>query len=164
MSSQAFFPTFQTKLYTMDTSMIVYRVLRPDENPECLTANNPFAFMFTVFDHVSNGNLSTQFISTCKSKAAVMDFAEKGKYFPTGLRKIVSINLTKLMQLVPRCEIIDLTLPGVLNSYIPDTWSGVNSRARNFATKFQEVLIKLPVIQITPVRIPAECVAVIGYV
>ncbi|XP_060576484.1 uncharacterized protein LOC132733811 isoform X4 [Ruditapes philippinarum] len=76
LSSQAFSPTFQTQLYPINTSMIVYRVLRPGENPECLIAKDPLA-MFTVFEHVSNGYLSTQFVSTCKSKTAVMDFADK---------------------------------------------------------------------------------------
>jgi hypothetical protein len=149
--------------------MIVYRVLRPDENPECLIAKSPFA-CYTVLEHVLKGHLSTQFISTCKSTAKVMDFADKGKPYAmknvtTGLRKIVSINLTKLLQLVPCCEIIDLTLPDVLNSYIPIMppyipGSDDNIKARKFATKFQEVLIKLPVTD----HIPAECVAVIDCV
>ncbi|XP_060576480.1 uncharacterized protein LOC132733811 isoform X1 [Ruditapes philippinarum] len=171
MSSQAFFPTFQTQWNPMD--MIVYRVLRPDENPEYLIAKDPFA-KYSVYDHVSNGYLNTQFISTCKSKAAVKYFAELGKPYAkthgtTGLRKIVSINLTKLMQLVPS-KIIDLTLPGELNSYIPIIppyipGSKFHSKARNCATQVQEVLIKLRVIEtVNTTPIPAECVTLLGCV
>ncbi|OCC04178.1 hypothetical protein BA190_14965 [Labrys sp. WJW] len=102
----------------------LYRVIRPDENPDVgLVARNPNA-AYTPTGHVLNGSKpgwASQFISTTKDLDVARKWAEK-----TGNR-IIAIQPSKIQGII-----IDTTQPGVMK--------GVT--AKNFANSSQEVLIQ----------------------
>jgi hypothetical protein len=122
---------------------IVYRVLRPDENPAIgLFPKNPNARASLRY-HVRYGSrpgVQTQFISTTKSLAKAREWARQ-----TGAR-IVAIDLEKVARSGAR--IYDLTKKSVANKYLRDL------PARNLAKGMQEVVIRG--------SIPKE--AIIGFV
>jgi hypothetical protein len=107
----------------------LYRLLRPDENPYYgLSAKNPYANI-SVEDHVGYGSagLESQYISCCKSQSAMHRFSANTYTYP---KRVVEIRISD-------AYVIDLTDPETLDKCIPP-W---NARARNFATKFEEVLL-----------------------
>lgn len=126
--------------------MILYRLLRADENPLAgLQAKNPNSNV-SVDDHVTNGsNLyanPSRYISCCKSLEAVRRFANYQQ-------PIVKIELDGNNPTIHSLRIIDLTDLATLNRHIPMS----NERGRNFANAFQEVLIEG--------YIPPECISVV---
>ncbi|XP_053406473.1 uncharacterized protein LOC128559251 [Mercenaria mercenaria] len=162
---------------------ILYRVLKPNEDPSNgIKADDPYAD-YTVMQHVGKGTyLNTQFISTSKTSEAMKVFAEHTKQYAKnegtiGTRKIVEVDVRILRQYVPDCIYIDLTDQAVLNKYIPNLPNKLNTSARNFAHAFEEVLLQ-PVIKqpsqldttgkwiqpILPGIIPPQCIKVIGCV
>ena len=114
-------------VHNQDGSNIVYRVIRPDEDPLLgLLPKNPLA-EYSVDFHVRNGSrVDTQFISVTRSLDVAMKWADK-----TGAR-IVSIDLSKLSG----SEIIDLSTEAGRATYLK------NPLAINFAKASQELLIK----------------------
>ena len=110
----------------------LYRLLRDDENPQIngITAFMPNAIM-SVHEHVSGGSYtSSQYISTCATWEAVVEFASRSTTFP---RRVATINAQALTS--TGVGFIDLTTE-------EKRWMLLNDdRARNFARKFQEVLI-----------------------
>lgn len=116
----------------------LYRLLREDEDPkrDGLMAQDPFA-KASVHDHVSYGSTSrSQYISTSATWNAVATFAFHKKAFP---KLIAKINVKKL-QRIGGVSFVDLTKEENRTNYLLD------SRASNFARKFEEVLIvgKIP--------------------
>jgi hypothetical protein len=108
---------------------IVYRVLRPDENPAIgLFAKNPLA-EYTVEAHVRNGSrYATQYISTTTDIEVARKWAAKH-----GAR-IVAIDLDKVRK--SGAEIIKLT-----TDRLRDKWLR-SPVAKNFARASKEVVIK----------------------
>ena len=107
---------------------VVYRVIRPDEDPAAgLTAKNPDA-NWSPTGHVNNGSrpgAASQFISTTRDPAV----AEKWSA-ATGNR-IVSIDLSKV-----NGDVLDLSTAAGRDTYL----NGV--MAKNFAGSSSEVLVK----------------------
>lgn len=121
--------------------MILYRLLRPDEDPKNgLTAKNPNSNV-SVDDHVTKGSsgLPSKYISCCKSLKAVEEFAFKSVVYP---KRIVRIELNKHWPSIT--NIIDLTEKETRETKI------LNEKGRNFAKHFEEVLVVG--------KIPPECV------
>lgn len=126
--------------------MILYRLLRIDENPSAgLKAKNPTSSV-RVNEHVTNGSSfnanPSRYISCCKSLEAVRRFANNQQ-------RIVKIDLDGNNPTIH--SIIDLTDLATLNNYIPMS----NDKGRNFANAFQEVLIEG--------YIPPECISEVSY-
>lgn len=124
--------------------MLLYRLLRDDENFHLgLSAKDPNSNV-TVFNHVaygSNGLNNSKYISTCGSLEAVRRFASKSWYGG----KIVSINT----DLAPGVEVIDLRDLSVRQIYIPPNALDID-KFNNFANAFEEVLLVG--------NIPANCI------
>jgi hypothetical protein len=122
---------------------IVYRVLRPDENPALgLFAKNPQARK-ALWYHVRYGSspgVETQFISTTKSLAKAREWAKQ-----SGAR-IVAIDLDKVAQ--SGAKIYDLTKKSVANKFLR------NKPTKDLAKGMKEVVIRG--------SIPKE--AIIGFV
>jgi hypothetical protein len=124
----------------------LYRVLRDDENAllNGISAKYPNATL-TVEKHVDKGSYyASQYISTSATSAAAEDFAKGGYKYTPGSKWIAIINTSKIPP--GTVEYADLTIPHVLNSFIPTC----NEWAQNCARKFQEVIIKG--------HIPANCI------
>ncbi len=110
----------------------VYRALTENQTKEALaklpltpkTTNNPH----TVQEHVENGKNRTQFISTTKSIVTAQFYAKRHA------AKIVAINLCK----IDDSKVIDISDGAGLTN------KG-KQRARNWAIKDQEVLIRGPI-------------------
>lgn len=124
--------------------MILYRLLRSDENPLAwLRAEDSSSSVFVEY-HVTHGSslnaIPSRYISCCKSLEAVRRFA--GCQQP-----IVKTELNGNNPTVHSLRIIDLTDLATLNQHIPSS----NERGRNFANAFQEVLIEG--------FIPPECIS-----
>lgn len=124
--------------------MILYRLLRSDENPLAwLRAKDPSSSVFVEY-HLTHGSslnaIPSWYISCCKSLEAVRRFA--GCQQP-----IVKTELNGNNPTVHSLRIIDLTDLATLNQHIPSS----NERGRNFANAFQEVLIEG--------FIPPECIS-----
>lgn len=120
--------------------MIVYRLLRQDENyTHGLSAKNP-ASAVSVFDHVLKGSRGTpsKYISTC----ADLDALNKN-YAPNAKNpgNVVVINTNRL-------PFIDLREQDQRNLHIPNfkypDLKKINKieKFNNYATKFQEVLLE----------------------
>ena len=92
--------------YALPTN--VYRILRPDENPDGIVAKNP-GTQRSVLSHVNCGsrpNYASQFISTSAFLDVAQDYKKKGEEKGlTGLR-ICEFEVDKLPQ---TCQIVDLT-------------------------------------------------------
>ncbi|XP_061173720.1 uncharacterized protein LOC133182888 [Saccostrea echinata] len=114
--------------------VILYRLLRPDEDPsEGLSAKDPFSDV-SVEDHVTygSGGSESRFISCCKSYSAIERFVAKTWTSPI---RIVEIDIDEDDPDI--IEIIDLTDPETLDEYFEeDNWKG-----RNYASWAEEVLI-----------------------
>ena len=120
-------PNSQSWIDPSGLSCKVYRVIRPDENPnEGLIAKNPNA-TYTPEGHVLHGSrdgFASQFISATKSPTVAATWAAA-----TGNR-IVEIDLNKVVG-----PIIDV-----------GSGCGLRGRtARNWAAKSQEILILGPI-------------------
>lgn len=128
--------------------MLLYRLLRGNENFQFgLSANDPNSNV-AVFNHVAYGSNGpdSKYISTCGSLEAVRRFASNS--WNGGM--IVSLNT----DLAPGVEVIDLRDLLVRNNYIPQNASAeALSRFNNFATAFEEVLLVG--------NIPANCIQLI---
>ena len=113
----------------------LYRILRPDENPEGIIAKNPAA-QRTVLSHVNCGSrpqYASQFISTSASLDVAKYYMEKGKEKGlTGLR-ICEFEVDKLPQ---SCQIVDLTTEENRDKYLG------NAVCKNFAKASAEVLLQ----------------------
>ena len=115
--------------------MILYRLLRDNENPSIgLHAKDPFSSI-SVADHVAFGShgIASRYISCSKSLAAIMTFAAMSRTHP---RRLVEISINEITD--SHIKVMDLTDMFTLASYIPSD----NIRGRNFATRFQEVLVE----------------------
>lgn len=97
----------------------------------------------SVNDHVTNGSRGppSKYISCSKSEEAIMDFASKSITQPQTIVKI------QIDPNDPSIEIIDLTDRWTLDEHV------YVESGRNFARKFDEVLIKG--------HIPPECISVL---
>lgn len=86
----------------------------------------------SVNDHVTNGSRGppSKYISCSKSEEAIMDFASKSITQPQTIVKI------QIDPYDPSIEIIDLTDQWTLDELVYD------ERGRNFARRFEEVLIE----------------------
>lgn len=119
---------FSKEKRRQNTKIIMYRLLRPDEN----TKNGLFAknrsSSVSIEDHVTNGSHGTKskYISCCRTLAAVKKFASKSG---RGSHRIAKIK-------IKRKKIIDLTEEECLFTYVH------NQKGRNFAKCFKEVLIE----------------------
>ena len=107
----------------------LYRILRPDENPEKIVAKDPGA-QKTVLSHVNCGGRAyyqSQFVSTSASLDAAKHY--KGA---TELR-ICEIPVDKLP---PNSKIVDLTTEENRDKYLG------NAVCKKFAKKSEEVLLE----------------------
>ena len=113
----------------------IYRILRPDENPEGIIAKDPSA-QKTVLSHVNCGSrpkYTSQFISTSASLDVAKYYKEKGeKNGLTGLR-ICKFEINKLST---KCQIVDLTAEENRDRYLG------NAVCKNFAIASAEVLLR----------------------
>ncbi|CAG2221061.1 unnamed protein product [Mytilus edulis] len=134
----------------------IYRVLRDDENTaEGLKARNPEANI-TPSSHIAGKRVS-QYISTTANLEAATRFLglakdrSKKKRIIQKTSRIVKINVKRLKNV----KIIDLSDPAVLDEHIPKDPKRpkYNSMFRNWATRYEEVLIEGP--------IPPECIETI---
>ncbi|XP_052807928.1 uncharacterized protein LOC128236844 [Mya arenaria] len=132
----------------------LYRLLRSDEDTnKDLVARKPTATEVTVESHIM-GKKDSPYISTCANKATVEMFVglakKKDEKKKTKITRytVVQIDVEKLKK-AGCSEIIDLTDPDILDKEIKES----NKRARNYATKYKEVLIKS--------KVPASCFTVL---
>ena len=120
-------------LYTSTKN--VYRILRPDENPEGIVARDPVAEK-NVLSHVNCGsrsNYASQFISTSASLDVAKDYKEKGEEKGlTGLR-ICEFEVDKLPQ---TCQIVDLTTEENRDKYLG------NALSKTYAKVSAEILLQ----------------------
>lgn len=128
-----------------NTFVFLYRLLRPhkeDFETAGLSAKDPFSTV-SVNDHVTYGSrgYASSYISCSKSPEAVEDFASKSITHPQTIVKI------QIDPDDPSIEIIDLTDRWTLDEHV------YVESGRNFARKFDEVLIKG--------HIPPECISVL---
>ena len=119
-----------------DMPKTVYRVLRPDENPNRITPKDN-TLDKPVLSHVNCGSrpgYKSQFISTSATLAASRLYKQlaerKGE---TGLRICEFV----IYAVENKCTIYDLTDENVLNKCL-----GKAVMAKNFATKYKEVLLE----------------------
>ena len=110
----------------------LYRLLKPDEwnaRTNGIVAQCPEANV-SVLQHVAYGSHSnSQYISTSASWGGILEFARHSTVFP---KKVAQINRARFINV----EVIDLTDPHVRGMHL-----GGDSRAYNFAKKFEEILI-----------------------
>lgn len=126
--------------------LVLYRLLRPEEEENFKTdglSAKDINSTVSVNDHVTNGSRGppSKYISCSKSEEAIMDFASKSITQPQTIVKI------QIDPDDPSIEIIDLTDRGTLDEHV------YVESGRNFARKFDEVLIKG--------HIPPECISVL---
>lgn len=117
-----------------NTFVFLYRLLRPhkeDFETAGLSAKDSFSTV-SVNDHVTYGSrgYASSYISCSKSPEGVEDFATKSITHPQTIVKI------QIDPYDPSIEIIDLTDPWTLDELVYD------ERGRNFARRFEEVLIE----------------------
>ncbi|XP_061174819.1 uncharacterized protein LOC133183965 [Saccostrea echinata] len=112
------------------TVEVCYRLLRPDEDPnKGLFAKRPYSDAVSVEDHVTSGSKKGQasrYISCCKTLDAVKDFAKKSR----------NKRIVKITNKNGSFKAIDLTDLFNQMKYFPS-----NQKAKNYANRFQEVLI-----------------------
>ena len=135
-------------LYGLPTN--VYRLLRPDENPDGIVAKNPGA-QKSVLSHVNCGSrpkYASQFISTSASLDVAKDYKKKGEEKGiTGLR-ICEFEVDKLPQ---TCQIVDLTTEENRDKYLG------NAVCKAYAKASAEVLLQCGVpIPCTVIDPPTE--------
>ena len=114
--------------------MILYRLLRDNEDPSMgLHAKDPHSSI-SVADHVAYGShgLASRYISCSKSLDAIATFAAMSTTHP---RRFVEISIKETDYHI---NLIDLTNMHTLAFYIPPD----NVRGRHFAHRFQEVLVE----------------------
>lgn len=126
--------------------LVLYRLLRPEEEKNFMTdglSAKDVNSTVSVNDHVTNGSRGppSKYISCSKSEEAIMDFASKSITQPQTIVKI------QIDPDDPSIEIIDLTDRWTLDKHV------YVESGRNFARKFDEVLIKG--------HIPPECISVL---
>lgn len=112
---------------------ILYRLLRPDENPKKgLKAKDPFSTV-SVKSHVSFGSRGpdSRYISCSRSKKSIKLFAS---HSTTNPKRIVKLKIDENDRKIKR--IIDLTDEDELEKH------ELSEQGMNFARKFQEVLIE----------------------
>ena len=119
--------------YALPTN--VYRILRPDENPDGIVAKNPGA-QKSVLSHVNCGSrpkYASQFISSTASLDVAKYYKKKGEEKGlTGLR-ICEFEVDKLPQ---PCQIVDLTTKENRDEYLG------NAVCKNYAKGSMEVLLQ----------------------
>lgn len=123
---------------------ILYRLLRPDEDPaKGLKAKAPNSDV-TIDSHVSHGTYGpgSRYISCSKTLEGINEFASKST---TISKRIVMLKIDENDPEINR--IIDLTNFHELCQHV------FTERGRNFARKFDEVLVEG--------RIRAECITLI---
>lgn len=116
----------------------LYRVLRPEENPDKgLKASDRFSDT-SIEDHVAYGTkITSKYISTCASKTTAKRFAQLGlDHGDPSPKTIVKLDVAELED-IPTVKIIDLTKSSVRRKHL-----GSNERAHRFAMAWEEVLIK----------------------
>ena len=122
--------------YALPTN--VYRILRPDENPDGIVAKNP-GTRRSVLSHVNCGsrsNYASQFISTSAFLDVAQDYKKKGEEKGlTGLR-ICEFEVDKLPQ---SCQIVDLTTEENRDKYLG------NAVCKAYANASAEVLLQCSV-------------------
>ena len=128
----------------------VYRLLRPNENPDGIVAKNPGA-QKSVLSHVNCGSrpkYASQFISTSASLDVAKDYKKKGEEKGlTGLR-ICEFEVDKLPQ---TCQIVDLTTEENRDKYLG------NAVCKAYAKASAEVLLQCGVpIPCTVIDTPTE--------
>ena len=119
-----------------DMPETVYRVLRPDEDPSRIEPKDK-TLDKTVLSHVNCGSrpgYESQFISTSATLEASEEYKELAESRgETGLRICQFV----IAAVARKCTIYDLTDVNVLNECL-----GNAVMARNFATKYKEVLLE----------------------
>ncbi|XP_062594970.1 uncharacterized protein LOC134259490 [Saccostrea cucullata] len=114
--------------------VVLYRLLRPGEDPSVgLYPKDPLSHV-TVEDHVTygSGGSESRFISCCKSESAIQRFV--AKTWASSIR-IVQIDIDEGDPEI--IEIIDLTDPETVDAYFQKD----NEKGRNFASWAEEVLV-----------------------
>ena len=110
----------------------LYRVLRPEENPkDGLVAKNPHADK-SESSHVNNGS-GAKYKSQFKSTSATLEAA---KEFRSKRNPRSRIGIIDVSQLPPGTEVINLTTQENRDHYLGDS-----DRIKNYARKFEEVLL-----------------------
>ena len=116
----------------------VYRILRPDENPDGIVAKNPDT-QKSVLSHVNCGsrlNYASQFISSAASLEVAKYYKKKGEEKGlTGLR----IGMIEVDKLPPDCQIIDLTIEENRVQHLG------NAVCKAYAKRSAEVLLRCSV-------------------
>ena len=116
--------------------LTVYRVLRTDEDPNSITPKDN-TLDKSVLSHVNCGSrpgYESQFISTSATLEASREYKQLAeKKGETGLR-ICEFVIAAVQR---KCTIYDLTNATVLNACL-----GKAAMAKNFATKYKEVLLE----------------------
>ena len=114
----------------------LYRVLRPDENPNRIVAKDPTATK-TVLSHVNCGSrpgYKSQYISTTASLQVARRYRNRAQaQGQTGLR-IIEFDTNAIRR---NCQFFDLTTEAGRNRYL-----GNAVMAKNFARASQEVVLK----------------------
>lgn len=119
---------------------VLYRILRPDENPLGIVAKDPDA-RSTVLSHVNCGGRrnypGSQYISTSPSLNVSRSFKLKGE--AKGLTDLIicELDVNQLRQL--DCIFVDLTDMAMREFLLGDVF-----RARNFARVYEEVFLQCP--------------------
>lgn len=121
--------------YPQQTEQHLYRILRPDENPEGIVAKDPDA-QKSVLSHVNCGGrdgYKSQYISASNSLEGIENYMKKGTANGlTGLR-IGQFNVSKFPE---SCQMIDLSKTERRNEYLGD------AVCKNYAKASREVLLQ----------------------
>ena len=114
----------------------VYRVLRTDEDPNSITPKDK-TLDKTVLSHVNCGSrpgYESQFISTSATLEASRLYKQLAESRGEAGLRICEFSISAVQR---KCTIYDLTDANVLNACL-----GNAVMARNFATKYKEVLLE----------------------
>ena len=130
--------------YTLPENL--YRILRPEENPERIIAKDPGAQQ-KVLSHVncaSRPNYASQFVSTSASLDVAKDYKEKAEEKGLTALRIRKFEVDKLPT---TCQMVDLTTEENRDKYLG------NAVSKNYAKASAEVLLQCAVpIQCTVIK------------
>lgn len=119
-----------------DLQQSVFRVLRPDEDPNSIVPKDK-TLDKTVLSHVNCGSrpgYKSQFISTSATLKASRLYRQLAESKGATNLRICEFQIAAVQR---KCFIYDLTNENVLNQCL-----GKAVMARNFATKYEEVLLE----------------------
>ena len=115
----------------------LYRILRPDEDPNAIVAKNPNADK-TVLSHVNCGSrrgYQSQYISTSASLDVAREYRNKAQEQGQAGLRIAEFDTNALQQ--QGCQFFDLTTDAGRDAHL-----GRAVMAKNFARKSQEIVLK----------------------